>query len=196
MPVRGLAAIISGAFVLGLGAVPASATTLTASSILGEFNAVVFNNVSGSCCDFEGPVVVGGNLSGAGTFFNQGAAGLPAGYGTVNVFGTASGGFNANGAQIYVAGADSATFSGATVHNGYGFADPFSAFQAPLVALSHCSAPTARCRRTIIRRSTTASSPRLPAWSTAWAASRCSTLRRPTSRISPASRSTWGPPAR
>ena len=136
MPVRGLATIIAGALVLGLAAAPASATTLTASSILGEFNAVVFNNVSGSCCDVEGPVVIGGNLNGGGTFFNKGAAGLPTGYGTANVYGTARGNFNANGAQVYVAGADSAKFSGGTVHDGYHFADPFSAFQAPLVALS------------------------------------------------------------
>ncbi len=136
MPVRGLAAIMSGAFVLGLGAAPASATALTASSILGEFDAVVFHDVSGSCCDVEGPVVIGGNLSGAGTFSNKGAAALPAGYGTTNVYGSASGSFNANGAQVYVAGADSAIFSGGTVHNGHNFADPISAFQAPLVALS------------------------------------------------------------
>ena len=136
MPVRGLATIIAGALVLGLAAAPASATTLSASSILGEFNAVVFNNVSGSCCDFEGPVVIGGNLSGGGTFANKGAAGLPAGYGTANVYGAATGHFNANGAQVYVGGANSAVFSGGTVHSGYSFADPISAFQAPLVALS------------------------------------------------------------
>jgi choice-of-anchor A domain-containing protein len=137
MSVRGFAAVVAGVLVVGLAATPASATTLTASSILGEFNAVVFHDVSGSCCDFEGPVVIGGNLSGGGTFFNKGAASLPAGYGTANVYGNASGHFNANGAQVYVAGANSATFSGGTVHNGASFADPFSAFQAPLVALSH-----------------------------------------------------------
>ncbi|MBN9564152.1 MAG: choice-of-anchor A family protein [Alphaproteobacteria bacterium] len=137
MPVRGLAAFIGGAVLLGLATAPASATTLTASSILGEFNAVVFHDVSGSCCDVEGPVVIGGNLSGGGTFFNRGAATLPTGYGTANVYGNASGHFNANGAQVYVAGTNSATFSGGSVHNGASFADPFSAFQAPLVALSH-----------------------------------------------------------
>lgn len=137
MPVRGWAAFVASALLLGWLAAPASATTLTASSILGEFNAVVFHDVSGSCCDFEGPVVIGGNLGGGGTFMNKGAAGLPSGYGTANVYGNASGRFNANGAQIYVAGANTVTFSGATVHNGASFANPFSAFQAPLTALSH-----------------------------------------------------------
>ncbi len=111
MPVRGLAAIISGAFVLGLAAVPAPAAALTASNILGEFDAVVFHDVSGGCCDFEGPMEIGGYLSGGGSFFNKSAAALPADYGIANVYVNVSGQFNANGAQVYISGRDFASFS-------------------------------------------------------------------------------------
>lgn len=92
--------------------------TLTASTILSDFNAVIYNNFS-STSDVEGPIVIGGNLSGNSTSFNTNsatstaAAAATAGFGAVTVYGNASGGpYNIdNSGNVYVGGTNSATFN-------------------------------------------------------------------------------------
>jgi len=105
------------AFFLALSAVagPARATP-TASDILTGFNAFVNGNFS-TDHDVEGPIVVGGNLSGRGTIMNFG---LPLGvalqgFGSVNVFGSAGASqFNANGLTVKIGTANvGSSFSGA-----------------------------------------------------------------------------------
>ena len=88
----------------------------TTSELISGVNAFTLGNFS-TGHDVEGPAIVGGNLSGNGTFMNLGVPmGVSlAGFGSVNVFGSAgSSSFNANGLAVKVGAANSgSSFSGA-----------------------------------------------------------------------------------
>ena len=115
----------------------ARADTLTAATILQDFNAVIYNNAS-TGDDVEGAAVVGGNFSGAEVYTNP-TGSQPAGFGALTVFGSTSGNtidIN-NGGDAYVADNKGATisFNGGsylTTAPGATIAD----FEAPLDALS------------------------------------------------------------
>jgi len=100
----------------------------TAGSLLSEFGAVIKGNVTGGN-DWEGPAIIGGNLNAPSTFFgkgitagstnsqggNAGNPGLPTGFGTVNVYGAATGNYNLNPVNgtkqiVNVAGVNNANF--------------------------------------------------------------------------------------
>jgi len=136
---RSACAIIWIGLVLALP-IDAWAVPFGVSDILSNFNAVVQGNFSTSS-DVAGPVAIGGNISGTGTFFNQG---LPmgsafSGFGSVNVYGNASNAsYNANMIVVDVGGTGSnATFSGASaVRYGVSYPISFASLWAPLTALS------------------------------------------------------------
>ena len=93
---------------------PARADTVSAIDLLTKFNAVVGGNYS-TTSESEGPVIIGGNLTGSGTFQNNGAATQLPGYGAVNVYGAVGNAhYNANGLQVKIGGAmGNSNFSGA-----------------------------------------------------------------------------------
>lgn len=130
-------------FVLGLLALfgsisGARATTLNAGDILVAFNAVVAGSVS-TAHDIIGPVAIGGNLSGSGTFNGTGAplSGAFSSYGAVNIYGNASGSFNANNLSVKIGGSSSATFSGASaVATAVNFPYTMNDLLTPLTNLS------------------------------------------------------------
>ncbi len=69
-----------------LAGVPAAASPLTGEQILQQFNAVIrgdFNSPS----DVEGRTVVGGNLTGGATFYNQPGAAAPSTFRALTVYG-------------------------------------------------------------------------------------------------------------
>jgi choice-of-anchor A domain-containing protein len=115
---------------------PAKASTLTASTILQDFNAVIYNNAS-TPSDIEGAAVIGGNFSGA-TVYNNPSASQPTGFGALTVFGNTSGNtININNrGNAYVGGTRGAAIS----FNGGGYiaAPPntISDFETPLNSLS------------------------------------------------------------
>jgi choice-of-anchor A domain-containing protein len=88
----------------------------TTSDLITGVNAFTLGNFS-TGHDVEGPAIIGGNLSGNGTFMNLGVPmGVSlAGFGSVNVFGSAgSSSFNANGLAVKVGAVNSgSSFSGA-----------------------------------------------------------------------------------
>jgi choice-of-anchor A domain-containing protein len=122
LPARRVPSLIAAAFLAG-APVAASATTLTATSIISQFNLVASSNVS-TQHDVEGSAVIGGNLSG-GTFFNNRVPTNPVLYlygaqsGTTTLdtgkfdYGSITGSVNLNG--------------GATKQQG-GWTDPASAY--------------------------------------------------------------------
>jgi hypothetical protein len=72
-------AVIALSLILaGFGAAPAFATPIDASTILQDFNAVIYTNATTSS-DIEGAAVIGGNYNGA-TFYNNPTTSVPAGY--------------------------------------------------------------------------------------------------------------------
>ena len=101
---------------LSLATAGAQAATPSAADIVTGFNAFTLGNFS-TGHDVEGPAIVGGTLSGNGTFMNLGVPlGITlAGFGSVNVFGSAgTSSFNANGLVVKVGAANSgSSFSGA-----------------------------------------------------------------------------------
>src|ERR1700761_7770428 len=102
------AALAFGFILAGFGAAPAHATSIAASTILQDFNAVIFGNAS-TQADIEGAAVIGGNFSGATMYNNPndgGAVTLPSGYTALTVYGSTSGNsMNINnGGSAYVAG--------------------------------------------------------------------------------------------
>ena len=102
------------ATVTAMACATGSGGSLTAATILQDFNAVVFGNASTSC-DIEGGIVVGGNFSGA-TVYDQPSGSLPSGFGALTVFGSTSGNSITldNGGNAYVAGSKGShiTFNG------------------------------------------------------------------------------------
>jgi choice-of-anchor A domain-containing protein len=115
----------------------ASASPLAASTILADFNAVIYTNGS-TPSDIEGAAVIGGNFSGA-TMYNNPTSVVPTGFGALTVFGNTAGNLiNINdGGSAYVAGTKGAgiNFNGGGAYigaPGYSIAD----FETPLNALS------------------------------------------------------------
>ncbi len=110
-----LPSVLGFALTLAAATVPARAAP-TASDILTGFNAFVNGNFH-TLHDVEGPVVVGGNLSGSGIFQNFGVPlGVSLqGFGSVNVFGSAgTSSHNANGLTVKIGTANvGSNFSGA-----------------------------------------------------------------------------------
>src|ERR1700727_3509695 len=94
----------------------ARAGTLSASTILADFNAVIYTNAS-TQADIEGAAVVGGNFSGA-TMYNNPTSGVPSGFGALTVYGSTSGNsININNSgNAYVGGTRGAgiSFNGGT----------------------------------------------------------------------------------
>jgi hypothetical protein len=111
LPIAACAAVLALAFTTS-----SHAAVIGAGQILTSFNVVTTGNLSTSA-DVEGPAVIGGNLTGSGTFFNYGLplASTFSSYGSVNIYGSAgTASYNANGLNVKVAGAASgASFSGA-----------------------------------------------------------------------------------
>lgn len=134
--------ILAVAMLLALAA-PARATVLGAGDILTAFNVVTKGNLSTSH-DIEGPALVGGNLTGSGTFFGYGQP-LPstlAAYSTLNIYGNAAGvSYNVNAGAVKVASAAGAN-SGAAFNNAssvsYAVSFPYllSDFFTPITTLS------------------------------------------------------------
>lgn len=115
---------------------PASAT-LSAGTILADFNAVIYGNAT-TPSDVEGAIVVGGDAS-AATIYNNPTSGTLAGFGALTVYGNTSGNsINIdNGGSAYVAGTKGApvNFNGG---GSYIAAPSYSItdFQTPLNGLS------------------------------------------------------------
>ena len=107
-------------------ALPARADTVSTLDLLTRFNAVVGGNYTTSS-ESEGPVIIGGNLTGSGTFQNKGPATPLPGYGSVNVYGNvANANYNSNVLVVKVGGVTAnANFPGAaSVTTGASF--PYS----------------------------------------------------------------------
>jgi choice-of-anchor A domain-containing protein len=126
-----------GLALAGLYATSASATPISAATILQDFNAVIYKNGSTSS-DIEGASVFGGNFTGA-TLYNNPTSGLPIGYGALTVFGSTSGNsINLdNGGSAYVAGTKGAkvNFNGGGLYLGAP-ANTIADFQTALNTLS------------------------------------------------------------
>src|SRR5487761_1985898 len=102
------------------GLTPARATPLTASAILDQFNAVVFTTYT-STSDVEGRTVVGGNMTGGGSFDINPAGVQPSAFAGLTVYGnqTNGGSFNIdNGGGAWIGG----TNTGSLAINGGGSA--------------------------------------------------------------------------
>ena len=133
---RTLLALPFGLFLAHLASANVYASSLSAATILQDFNAVVYTNAS-TPSDIEGAAVIGGNFSGA-VVYTHPTAGQPAGYGALTVYGSTSGNLNVNnGGSVYVGGGKGATIN----FNGGGSYIPAPAntigdFEAPLNALS------------------------------------------------------------
>ena len=136
-----------------LAGAPGQAAPLTAAEILGGFNAVVLGDFS-SRHDVEGRLMVGGNLAGGATFFNQPRGGAMPGFGAVNVAGNvAAGTYNVdNGGSVVVGGTSEGRFNlngGGTLRTGDAgmsaadFLAPLGALAGQLAALQANSAVTA-----------------------------------------------------
>jgi len=94
-------------------AAQAGATTLSASNILSQFNAVVFGNFT-TTSDVEGLTVVGGNLTGGASFDINPASVSASAFAGLTVYGneTAGGSFNVNnGGGIAIGGSNVGSFS-------------------------------------------------------------------------------------
>ena len=129
--------LLAAAAVLVVVPIAAHATSITAAQIFGQYNVVAESNVS-STNDIEGDAVIGGNLNGGPTFFNNSSR-LPANasafvYGTVNV--------NTNiddGGTLYygaIAGGVNVNLNGGAHDQQGGFPNQLSDYVDPLVAMS------------------------------------------------------------
>jgi choice-of-anchor A domain-containing protein/uncharacterized repeat protein (TIGR01451 family) len=114
-----------------------AASNLSASTILQDFNGIVFTNAS-TPSTIGGAFIAGGNFSGA-TMYSGPVGSLPTGFGALTVFGSTTGSWiNLNdGGKAYVAGTKGApvNFNGG---GGYIGAPPdtMANISAPLIALS------------------------------------------------------------
>jgi choice-of-anchor A domain-containing protein len=91
----------------------ARAQTLTPTQILQQFNAVVFGDFS-STADVEGRTVVGGDLTGSGTFYINPGSEAASTFAALSVYGASNGGGSINidnGGGVTVAGLNNATLS-------------------------------------------------------------------------------------
>ena len=143
-----VAATLALALALPQGATAQS--TPSAAAIVTGFNAFTQGNFT-TFHDVEGPFAVGGNLAGSASVFNLG---LPlgvslAGFGSVNVYGSAAGAtYNANGLNVRVGAASGGSFSGAaSVTYNAGFPASSTAMWSQITGLStglaHLAPPTA-----------------------------------------------------
>ncbi len=113
----------------------AAATPLKASDLLSGYNLITGGSVSQGQ-DIEGKAIIGGSLSGSGTFFNNNVPTAP----SVSVYGSVSGNFNLNaGGNLYVGGA----VSGNINYNGGGKlvpggpVQPITDYTSPLAQLAN-----------------------------------------------------------
>jgi choice-of-anchor A domain-containing protein len=140
------------------------ASSLSAATILQDFNAVVYTNAS-TPSDIEGAAVIGGNFNGA-TVYTHPTASLPTGFGALTVYGNTSGNLNVNnGGSVYVAGSKGAAinFNGggsyipAPANTIADFETALNAFSTSLSALAATSGlPTAGNNEAIKARPNTA----------------------------------------
>jgi choice-of-anchor A domain-containing protein len=92
---------------------PAQAGVLSASDILSQFNAVIFDTFSSSA-DVEGRTVVGGNLTGGATFNLNPKQASASSFSGLTVYGSATGGgsYNINkGGGVTIAGSNATSFN-------------------------------------------------------------------------------------
>ena len=124
-----------GAAAVLLALAPAArATPLTAGQILSTYNLVTTGNVSTSS-DIEGSAVIGGNLDGSGTFFNNHVPANP----VVYLYGQQTGNYNLDaGGSLYYSGAPGGTvnYNGGGKLVSSGPPQPLTDFTAPLNALA------------------------------------------------------------
>lgn len=104
---------------------PSAALASPVTDLLSSFDDVILGNLTIGSTDTEGALLVGGNLTGGTAEFDsssQTPTGTFAGYGSVNVYGNASGSYNANNQNVLIGGTDSASWSGAkSVAQHYAF---------------------------------------------------------------------------
>jgi len=131
--------LILGVALAAFGSAPAFASSISAATALGDFNAIIFGDATTSS-DIEGASVIGGNFSGATVYNNPTDGGnitQPAGYGALTVFGNQTGNTNINnGGSAYIAGShQTVNFNGG---GGFYTAPPntIADFQTSLNALS------------------------------------------------------------
>ncbi len=87
----------------GLAVAPARANSIAASTILQDFNTVIYTNLTTSS-DIEGAAVVGGNFNGS-TMYNNARTAPPSGFSALTVYGNQTGNININnGGSAYIAG--------------------------------------------------------------------------------------------
>ena len=147
--------LIAGVLVpLLVGHVPALAASPTAAQILDQFN-LVSSGGDSSQSDIEGNAVIGGTLSGNGTFFNNDVPASP----TVSVYGAVSGtGISLDaGGSLYAPSAPApgrVNFNGGGTYRGAAV-QPLSAYTTPLSTLSGSLAGLSR-NSTIVDRNGTA----------------------------------------
>ena len=106
---RSFVALLLGSITSIVTVSAASAGPLAASTILDDFNAIIYTNASTSA-DIEGAAVIGGNLT-AATIFNHPTGTQPLGFGALTVYGNTSGNsININdGGSAYVGGSKGAS---------------------------------------------------------------------------------------
>lgn len=128
-----------GLALLAASPVGALAGSPGAAAILNQYNLITSGNAS-TASDIEGAAVIGGTLSGTGTFFNNGAH-LPASK-AVNVYGSVApsgGAINLdNGGNLFYTGSlsGSVTFNGGGAQISGGPPLPLSDYIAPLTSAS------------------------------------------------------------
>jgi choice-of-anchor A domain-containing protein len=134
---RSFVALLLGSITSIMTVSAASAGPLAASTILDDFNAIIYSNAFTSA-DVEGAAVIGGNLT-AATIFNHPTGTQPLGFGALTVYGNTSGNsININdGGSAYVGGSKGASIN---FNGGGGYIDTpgttIAGFSTPLDALS------------------------------------------------------------
>jgi hypothetical protein len=135
------ARFVCGVVVIGMSAflAPAQAAQPVASELLQGFNGIIQNTYTTNS-ESEGALLLGGNFAG----FNQaGFNGAPvtppasslSSYGTLNIYGNASGTANMNGKSVRVGGTYTGNY-GTTVNAGYAFPYTFNSMYSTLTQLS------------------------------------------------------------
>jgi len=112
-------ATLAGAATAQAGPIPI--TSVTPAQLLADFNVIVSQNIN-NANDIDGAVLAGGDLgTGIGPLNNKSivlgtTAGTTAitGYGEINIFGNHTAAFNNTNGNVFVGGASSGTFPGAT----------------------------------------------------------------------------------
>ena len=157
-PARNLLALPFGLVLAHLASANVYGSSLSAATVLQDFNAVIYTNAS-TPSDIEGAAVIGGNFNGA-TVYTHPTASLPVGYGALTVYGSTGGNLNVNnGGSVYVAGSKGASIN----FNGGGsyipapastiadFETTLNAFSTSLSALSATSVLPATGNNEVIK---------------------------------------------